>query len=204
MMVSWVRGSFGTVDGNIDIDGTNLKTLKTSVKMPIADIDTDNEKRDEHLKGADFFDAAQFPAMTFVSTGVKKEKGTEGFALLGNLTIHGVTKEVSLETTGFMPPQKDPWGNTKSGISAEVTINRQDYGLSWSKALETGGVVVGDEVHIVLDLELTLQADAKKGAEKADDEKATEKTAAEKKADKKAADKKAASKKKSTKSRTGK
>lgn len=155
MMVSWTRGSFGTAEGTVDIDGTDLKTLKVEATIDVASVDTANEKRDAHLRNEDFFDVANHPSMTFKSTAVKPKKDG-GFVLVGDLTIKGVTKSVSLDSDGFQPPQQDPWGNTKSGISASTTIDRKDWGLTYNKALETGGVVIGDEVHIQLDVELNL------------------------------------------------
>lgn len=100
---------------------------------------------------------ATHPKVTFVSTKAVPQKGSEAFELVGDLTIHGVTKSVRQKAEGFTAPVKDPWGNTKTGTSATVVVDRKDFGLSWNKALEAGGVVVGDEVHIQLDLELTLK-----------------------------------------------
>ena len=153
MMVSWTRGNFGAAEGTVEIDGKDLKTLAVDVTIDTSSIDTNNEKRDEHLKSPDFFDVAQFPTMTFKSTKAAALKGG-GFELIGDLTIHGVTKSVTLTAEGFMEPMTDPWGNVKTGTSASVTINRADFGLTWNKALETGGLVVGEEVTIQLDIEL--------------------------------------------------
>lgn len=156
MMVSWTRGNFGTAEGTVTIDGKDLKTLKVDVTIDTSSIDTDNEKRDEHLKSADFFDVETFPTMTFKSTKVKPQKGGT-FDLVGDLTLHGVTKSVTLKADGFVDAMTDPWGNVKTGTSASVTINRADFGLTWNKALETGGLVVGEDVHIQLDIELNQQ-----------------------------------------------
>jgi len=153
MAVSWVRGSFDSVQGTITFDGKNLTKAGVDIAIDTASIDTKNEKRDEHLKGGDFFDVGANPLMTFKSTKVKEGKdGT--FQLIGDLTLKGVTKQVTLDVEGGLTPVNDPWGNTKLGFTATGQLNRQDYGLTWNKALETGGLVVGDEVHLVIEVEL--------------------------------------------------
>ncbi len=156
MAVSWVRGSFDKVEGSVTFDGKNLKKASTNVTIDIASVDTKNVKRDEHLTGADFFDAAAHPTMTFASTKVKPGKdGT--FELVGDLTMKGVTKSVTLSVEGGLTPVNDPWGNTKLGFSASTVIDRKDFGLTWNKTLDGGGLVVGDEVHLVLEVELNQQ-----------------------------------------------
>src|SRR5262249_47920950 len=114
-------------------------------------------KRDAHLKSPDFFDVAKFPSITFKSKKVVAA-GKGKLKVTGDLTIHGVTKEVVLDVDGPSAEQKDPWGNVRSGASATTTLNRKAFGLTWNKALETGGVVVGDEVKITIDVELTKKA----------------------------------------------
>ena len=152
LMVSTVRGSFSKVSGTLEYDGKDLATLKADVTIDVASVNTGIEKRDEHLRSADFFDVAKFPTMTFKSK--KAEKAGEGkFKLTGDLTIHGVTKEVTLEVEGPAPVVKDPWGNTKTGATATVKINRTDFGLKWNAVLEAGGVAVGEEVSITIDIE---------------------------------------------------
>jgi polyisoprenoid-binding protein YceI len=158
MAVSWVRGSFDTVEGSVDFDGKNLKKASTNVTIDIASVDTKNEKRDEHLASADFFDAATHPNMTFTSTKVKAGKD-DSFEIVGDLTMKGVTKSVTLAVEGGLTPVTDPWGNTKLGFSASTVIDRKDFGLTWNKVLDGGGVVVGDDVHLVLEVELNKKQD---------------------------------------------
>jgi len=155
LAVSWVRGNFSKAEGTISFDGKDLSTLKADVTIPIETVDTDNAKRDEHLRSPDFFDAANHPTMTFKSkkvTDISKD-GTE-FKLVGDLTIRGTTKEVTLEVEDWTAGVVDPWGNTKAGGTATTTINRFDFGLEWNNLLETGGLVVGEDVKIELELEL--------------------------------------------------
>jgi polyisoprenoid-binding protein YceI len=144
LMISNVKGNFAEFSGSYDLEGGKLKALDGSIKA--SSIDTGIDKRDTHLKSADFFDVAKFPDITFKMTSFSGEK------LTGDLTIHGVTKSVTLESevSGTI---KDPWGKTRSSISLNGTINRSDYGLTWNKALEAGGVVVGDEVKLSIELE---------------------------------------------------
>ncbi|MEO7435130.1 MAG: YceI family protein, partial [Candidatus Binatia bacterium] len=121
-------------------------------------IDTRNEKRDEHLRTPDFLDTAKFPSITFKST--KVEKAGEAWKLTGDLTMHGVTKPVVLDVTNVTPPTKDPWGNTRIGASATTKINRQDFGIVFNKTLDGGGVLVGDELAITIDVEVMKKGDA--------------------------------------------
>ena len=153
MMVSTARGVFKDVAGTVDYDAAKIADMKVEAHIQVASVDTNNADRDGHLVSPDFFDAAKFPEITFVSTGVRKAS-SKGFQLLGNLTIKGVTKPVVLEVGPISAEYKDPWGNTKVGTSAKVVVNRQDFGVSWNKSLDAGGVIVGDEVTITLDLEL--------------------------------------------------
>ena len=151
MAISKVKGSFGDYSGTVTGEPGKPETFSVEVVIQVASVDTGNEKRDDHLRSPDFFDAAAMPTMTFKSTGVKMD-GDEG-TLTGNLTLHGVTKpvEFELEYAGMI---NDPWGNVRMGFSAEATIDRRDFGLTWSKALETGGLVVDNEVEIELEIEL--------------------------------------------------
>ena len=153
MMVSTVRGEFGTVSGTVDWDPTNVAATKVNATVGVTSVDTRDAKRDEHLRSPDFFDAAKFADMTFKSKSVKNVT-PEGFDLVGDLTIRGVTKEVTFKTRTFPGDRKDPWGNIKTGTRATATINRQDFGVKWNTALDGGGYVVGDEVTIELDVEL--------------------------------------------------
>lgn len=154
MMVSNVKGSFGDFAGTIEFDETNPSAMKASATIQVASVTTANEKRDDHLRNEDFFDAPKFPAITFETTRV--EGSLPNLTLVGNLTIKGVTKEVSIpvEVGG---PIVNPWGQTVIGLSGGTTINRQDFGLTWSKNLDGGGVVVGDEVKLILEIEATKQ-----------------------------------------------
>lgn len=153
MSVSWTRGEFGKVDGTITLDEKNLTKSSVDVTIDLGSVDTENAKRDEHLRSPDFFDTAQFPTMTFKSTKVSKAKN-DAFTVTGDLTLHGVTKSVTLDVEGGLTPVNDPWGNTKLGFTATTKIDRKDFGLTWSKTLDGGGLVVGDEVRIELEIEL--------------------------------------------------
>ena len=153
LMVAWVKGAFPDVAGTVEIDETALTKSKVSVTIGSASIDTNNAKRDEHLRSADFLDSANFPAMTFVSKKIVAEGG-QLRQVIGDLTIRGTSREVTLNVDELTPAIKDPWGNTRRGVTASTEINRKDFGLTWNKALETGGMVVGDEVRIALDVEL--------------------------------------------------
>ncbi len=153
MMVTNVHGVFQKYNGSVNIDDSDITKSKIEVGIETASIDTRVAKRDTHLKSADFFDVAKYPTMTFVSKKVEKA-GENGLKVTGDLTLHGVTREVVLDVEGPSPTYKDPWGNFKRGASASTTISRQDFGLTWNAALETGGVVVGDEVTITLEIEL--------------------------------------------------
>lgn len=154
MAVSTVRGEFGVASGTIEYDPKNVAATKITATVATASVDTREPKRDTHLQSADFFEVAKFPEMTFVSTSIKNVT-PKGFDAVGNLTIHGVTKEVTLKVGALSPEVKDPWGNVKVGTTATATINRKDFGLLWNKVLEAGGLLVGEEVAITLDVELT-------------------------------------------------
>lgn len=153
LMVAWVKGAFADVAGTVEIDEADLAKSKLNVTIATASINTNNAKRDEHLRSADFFDTASFPAMTFVSKQIVAE-GDQVRQVIGDLTIRGTTREVTLSVDELTPAIKDPWGNTRRGATATAQINRKDFGLTWNKALEAGGVAVGDEVKIALDVEL--------------------------------------------------
>ena len=153
LMVSNVKGEFRNFNGTIDIDDKDVTRSKVVVNIETPSITTGVTKRDDHLKSPDFFDVAKFPVMTFVSKRVQKA-GNDKLKVYGDLTLHGVTKEVALDVEGPTKAYKDPWGNIKRGVSATARINRKDYGLTWNKAIESGGVVVGDDVAISLEVEL--------------------------------------------------
>jgi polyisoprenoid-binding protein YceI len=160
MMISNVRGEFTKVAGKATGDVANPAAATVEATIDAASIDTRNEKRDEHLRSPDFLDVAKFPTITFKST--KVEKAGEGWKLSGDLTLHGVTKPVVLDVTNVTPPTKDPWGNTRIGASATTKINRQDYGIVFNKTLDGGGVLVGDEIAITIDVEVMKKGEGAK------------------------------------------
>jgi len=151
--VSNVKGNFEKYSGVVDIDDKDITKSKVDVTIDPNSINTNVQKRDEHLRSADFFDAAKYPAMTFVS---KKwsHAGKGALKVTGDLTIHGVTREVVLNVAPFSQESRDPWGNIRRGTSASTKINRRDFGLTWNKSLETGGMLVGDDVDISLEVEM--------------------------------------------------
>ena len=153
LMVSNVKGNFEKFAGTVDIDEKDITKSKVEVSIDTNSINTNVQKRDDHLRSADFFDVATYPAMTFVSKKVAKA-GKDRLKVTGDLTLHGVTKQVVLDVEGPSRESKDPWGNIRKGATATTKINRKDFGLNWNKALETGGVVVGDEVTITLEIEM--------------------------------------------------
>jgi polyisoprenoid-binding protein YceI len=156
LMVSTVRGAFSGFDGTVETDASG-KLTKIAGTVDVASVDTKDTKRDDHLRGADFFDIAKFAQMSFTSTQVTGDN-TNGYTVTGNLTIRGVTKPVTLTVAPIKGPVKDPWGNTKGGTSLRGKINRKDFGVNWNAALDSGGVVVGDEVTLVIELELNQAA----------------------------------------------
>jgi polyisoprenoid-binding protein YceI len=150
LMITTVKGRFSEVTGEIHVDETNFAASKVDIEVDVASIDTREAQRDAHLRSADFFDVEKFPKMTFRSTRV--EGKLDEFTLTGDLTIHGVTRPITLEVT-HEGRGKDPWGGERIGFSAKGRLNRSDFGLTWNAALETGGFVVGDDVKISLDIE---------------------------------------------------
>jgi polyisoprenoid-binding protein YceI len=157
MMVSNVRGEFTKLAGGIDTVGSDPTTAKVSVTIEAGSVSTREPKRDDHLRSADFFDVAKFPTLTFVSK--KIVAAADGrFKMTGDLTIHGVTKEVTFDVDSLTPVMKDPWGGLRAGAHATATIKRKDFGLTWNKALEAGGMLVGDDVNITIDVELVKKA----------------------------------------------
>jgi polyisoprenoid-binding protein YceI len=152
MMISNVKGSFNGLTGSLIEDTTDPTHSQVEASIEIGSISTGDEQRDAHLKSADFFHHEQHPAMAFKSTNIEK-KGEENYAVTGDLTLHGVTKPVTFAVEGPSKPGKDPWGNTRIGLSATTKINRKDFGLTWNAALETGGILVGEDVQIALDVQ---------------------------------------------------
>lgn len=152
MMISNVKGEFKGVTGTLKFDGEDITESQIEASIDATTINTGEPQRDTHLKSPDFFDVEKFPRMAFKSTRISK-KGDGELAVAGDLTIHGVTRNLVFEVEGPSAPMKDPWGNTRVGLSASTRINRKDFGLTWNSALETGGILVGDEVTISLDVE---------------------------------------------------
>ncbi|GFO55001.1 polyisoprenoid-binding protein [Geomonas sp. Red276] len=153
LMVSNVKGNFERFTGTIDINDKDVTKSTVQVSIDTNSINTNVQKRDAHLRSADFFDVAKYPTMTFVSKKVAKA-GKNKLKVTGYLTLHGITKEVVLDVEGPSAESKDPWGNIRKGATATAKINRKDFGLVWNAALETGGVAVGDEVTITLEAEM--------------------------------------------------
>ena len=151
MVFAKVNGRFKTFSGKLELDDADFTKSKVDVTIDVNSLDTHEEKRDGHLKSADFFDAATNPTMTFTSKKAEKV-GSEGYTLTGDLTIRGTTKEVTLDVE-YGGRGKDPWGGERLGFQAKTTINRVDFGLKWNQALEAGGVLVGEKVEIAIDLE---------------------------------------------------
>jgi len=152
MMISNVKGRFTGLNGTLLEDPADPARSSVVASIDVSSISTHDEQRDAHLKSADFFDAEKYPTMTFKSTRVERKSDGE-HRVTGDLTLHGVTKPVTFEVEGASAPAKDPWGNTRIGLSATGKINRKDFGLNWNSALETGGILVGEDVHITLDVQ---------------------------------------------------
>lgn len=152
MMISNVKGQFAKVSGVLTFDETDLTKSHIEAAIEAASINTREEQRDAHLKSADFFHVEQHPTLSFKSAGITQTRDGE-LKVAGDLTIRGVTRNVVFTVEGPTPPAKDPWGNTRLGLSATTKINRKDFGLTWNAALETGGILVGDEVTITLDVQ---------------------------------------------------
>ena len=151
MMISNVKGEFSTITGTLTYDSENLANSYVEASIDATTINTRDAQRDAHLKNSDFFDVEKYPALTFKTTRVS---GTNGdLTVAGDLTIHGVTRPVKFQVEGPSEPMKDPWGNTRVGLSATTKISRKDFGLTWNAALETGGILIGDEVTITLDVQ---------------------------------------------------
>jgi polyisoprenoid-binding protein YceI len=152
MMISHVKGSFSGLSGTLIENPADPTQSTVEATVDISTIATGDAQRDAHLKSADFFDAETYPQMTFKSAEVIK-KGEGEYAVTGDLTLHGVTRPVTFAVEGPSAPGKDPWGNTRIGLSATTKINRKDFGLSWNAALETGGILVGEDVQITLEVQ---------------------------------------------------
>jgi polyisoprenoid-binding protein YceI len=153
LMVSNVKGDFTKMKGAVTMDDKDISNLNVELTIDAASVNTGHAKRDEHLRAADFFDVAKYPTITFVSKKVMKD-GPDRLKVTGDLTMHGVTREVTVNVEGPTQEVKDPWGNFRRGATGTAKINRKDFGLTWNRALETGGVVVGEDVDISVEIEL--------------------------------------------------
>ncbi len=151
MMVSEVEGEFHTATGKVVLDEADLTKSTVELAIDVNSVDTDNADRDKHLKSPDFFDAAKYPQITFKSTKIKK--AGKAFKVTGDLTMRGVTKPITLDVE-LSNSIANPWGKQVRGVKVKGKLNRQDFGVSFSKALETGGVLVGDEITLNIKLEL--------------------------------------------------
>ena len=155
LMISTVKGRFTDVSGAVKSDDADPAKGEVDIQIAVGSIDTREPQRDTHLRSADFFEADRFPTITFRSRRIDEAHGSR-FKLIGDLTIHGVTREVALDVTSE-GRAKDPWGGERAGFTATTKIRRSEFGLTWNQALETGGVLVGDEVKVSIDVELVKQ-----------------------------------------------
>jgi polyisoprenoid-binding protein YceI len=159
LMISNVRGEFSKLGGNVILNPADLTRSTVEVSLETASVNTREPQRDEHLRSADFFDVANYPAITFRSTRIARA-GEEHFKLTGDLTIRGVTKEVTFDVEGPTPAMQDPWGNVRAGVTATAKINRKDFGLVWNTPIEGGGVLIGDEVSVTIEAEFVQKVSA--------------------------------------------
>jgi len=153
MTVSNVKGDFSKSRGVVTIDDKDITQMKVEVAIEATSVNTGHTQRDEHLRGPDFFDVAKYPTITFVSKKVIKADA-DRLRVIGDLSIHGATREITVEVEGPTPEVKDPGGNFRRGATATAKINRRDFDLTWNKVLDNGGLVVGDEVNIYVEVEL--------------------------------------------------
>jgi len=156
MMFSTVKGRFPKVSGTIVLNQDNLTASSVVAEIEAASVDTGEQARDTHLRSADFLDVERFPTIAFRSTEIVPQVGSR-FVVAGDLTIHGVTREVTLDAE-LVGTGTDPWGNQRAGFTASTIVNRSDFGLTWNQALEAGGVLVSDQVKISLEIQATAQA----------------------------------------------
>lgn len=152
LMISNVKGVFEKMSGTLYLDDRDITKSRVDVKIDVASINTNIKGRDDHLRSADFFDIARYPFMTFTSTKVESA-GPGRLKVTGNLTMKGVTRPVVLNVDGLTSDVKDPWGLIRRGASATTTLNRRDFGITWNKTMDNGGVVVGEEVAVMLEVE---------------------------------------------------
>jgi polyisoprenoid-binding protein YceI len=157
LAISTVRGAFSKVTGTVVLDESDVTKSTVNVSIDVATVDTREPDRDKDLRTEKFFDVAKYPNMTFKSTKVEQVSPGK-LRVTGDFTLHGVTKSVVLDVDGPTAPVKDPWGNQRAAVSATTKVNRQDYGVKWNATMDNGGVVVGDDVSITLDVEMVKQA----------------------------------------------
>jgi polyisoprenoid-binding protein YceI len=155
MVISKVHGRFAKWAGTVQLDEQDLTRSSVEVRIDAASIDTQVADRDAHLRSPDFLDVQKYPELTFRSRRI--EKAGDGYRVVGDLTLHGVTREVALEAE-FSGTGKDPWGNVRAGFSARAALDRREFGLTWNKAIEAGGVLVGEKVEIAIELEAVKKA----------------------------------------------
>ena len=161
-MVSQVRGRFNDFKGTVNLDPANLPKSSVEFQIKATSIDTGLPDRDKHLRAADFFDVEKYPEITFKSTSIKPT-GKDTYAVTGDFTMRGVTKQITLPVT-LLGSANDPWGNVRAGFETSATLNRKDYGMNWNTALDNGGVILGDDVKIAINLEaIKAKDEAKKG-----------------------------------------
>jgi len=156
MMIANVKGEFDKVSGTVVFDPANPSASSVEASIDVATISTRDEQRDAHLKSPDFLDVEKFPTITFKSKEVAAS-GDDSFEVVGDLTIHGVTKEVNLNVEELTGEAKDPWGNLRRGAAAKTRINRKDFGMTFNMVLDTGGFMVGEEVDLTIDVEMIRQ-----------------------------------------------
>jgi len=153
MTVSNVRGDFSKFQGIATIDDKDITQMKVEVTIDATSVSTGHAQRDEHLRGPDFFDVTKYPTITFVSKKVMKAD-TNRLKVIGDLTIHGTTREITVDVEGPTPEVKDPWGGIRRGATATTRINRRDFGMTWNKVLDPGGLLVGEDLDIYVEVEL--------------------------------------------------
>jgi len=153
LTVSNVRGDFSKATGVVTMDDKDITNMRVEVTIVAASVNTGHAKRDEHLRGPDFFDVTKYPTITFVSKKVMKAD-TNRLKVIGDLTIHGTTREITVDVEGPTPEVKDPWGGIRRGATATTRINRRDFGMTWNKVLDPGGLLVGEDLDIYVEVEL--------------------------------------------------
>lgn len=162
LAISTVRGAFTKVDGTVQLDDKEISRSSVDVTIDAASVDTRVPNRDKDLRSDHFFDVEKYPTLTFKSTKVEQVEAGK-LKVTGDLTIHGVTKQVVLDVEGPTAPVKDPWGNQRAAVTATTKINRQDFGMKWNPTMDNGGLVVGNDVVITIDVEMVQKAAGKTG-----------------------------------------